>query len=242
MKKGIDVSYAQGNINWKQIKNVGEVEFAIIRAGYGKLTSQKDSQFENNYKGCKENGIPCGVYWYSYAKTEREAEQEAKALLEVIKGKQFELPIYYDVEEKSQFALGREKVSAIIRKFLDTVEKAGYWVGLYSSTSILNTHIADDIKTRYAIWVAHWGVSKPTYKGQYGVWQYGVKKGYGGYNGSIDVDYMYFDYEKAIKENGLNGYKVSASKPNTEKENTETVKAEITINGKKYIGELKKEG
>lgn len=240
MKKGIDVSYAQGNINWKQIKNVGEIEFAIIRAGYGKHTSQKDSQFENNYKGCKENGIPCGVYWYSYAKTVQEAEQEAKALLEVIKGKQFELPIYYDVEEKSQFALGKEKVSAIIRKFLETVERAGYWVGLYSSTSILNTHIADDIKTRYAIWVAHWDVSKPTYKGQYGIWQYGVKKNYGGFSGSIDVDYMYFDYEKAIKENGLNGYKVSASKPNTE--NTETVKAEITINGKKYIGKLKKEG
>lgn len=239
MKKGIDVSYAQGNINWKKIKNVGEVEFAIIRAGYGKLTSQKDSQFEANYKGCKENSIPCGVYWYSYAKTVQEAEQEAKALLEVIKGKQFELPIYYDVEEKSQFALGKEKVSAIIRKFLETVERAGYWVGLYSSTSILNTHIADDIKKRYAIWVAHWDVSKPTYKGQYGIWQYGVKKNYGGFSGSIDVDYMYFDYEKAIKENGLNGYKVSASKPNTEKE---TVKAEITINGKKYIGELKKEG
>lgn len=38
------------------------------------------------------------------------------------KGKQFELPVYYDVEEKSQLALGKEKVSAIIRKFLNTVE------------------------------------------------------------------------------------------------------------------------
>ena len=237
MKKGIDVSYAQGDIDWGKIKKEGVINFAIIRAGYGKLTSQKDNKFEANYKGCKDNGIPCGVYWYSYAKTESEAEQEAKAFLEVVKGKQFKLPVYYNVEEKSQLALGKEKVSAIIRKFLNTVEKAGYWVGLYSSASVLNTYIADDIKSRYAIWVANWDVSKPSYTGQYGVWQYGIKKNYGGYIGEIDVDYLYVDYETTIKEKGLNGYTTKSSTSNTEK-----VTVEIIIGGKKYSGELKKEG
>lgn len=75
--KGIDVSYAQGNINWSHVKADG-IKFALIRAGYGRELSQKDSQFENNYAGCKSNGIPCGAYWYSYAKSAEEAKQEAK--------------------------------------------------------------------------------------------------------------------------------------------------------------------
>jgi GH25 family lysozyme M1 (1,4-beta-N-acetylmuramidase) len=59
---GIDVSYAQGKVDWKKMKD-GGVEFAMLRAGYGKTASQKDAQFEANYAGCKANGVPCGAYW-----------------------------------------------------------------------------------------------------------------------------------------------------------------------------------
>ena len=61
--KGIDVSKHNGNVNWSHVKADG-VEFAIIRAGYGKEISQKDVQFENNYAGCKSNGVLVGAYWY----------------------------------------------------------------------------------------------------------------------------------------------------------------------------------
>ena len=104
--KGIDVSKHNGNVNWSHVKADG-VEFAIIRAGYGKEISQKDAQFENNYAGCKSNGVPVGAYWYSYATNEAEARQEAAVCLQVLKGKTFEFPIYYDIEEKKQFALGK---------------------------------------------------------------------------------------------------------------------------------------
>ena len=91
MKKGIDVSFAQGNINWSAVKN--NVDFAIIRAGFGREVSQTDAQFMNNYTGCKSNAIPCGCFWYSYAESVEDAILEAKACLEVIKGKTFEYPI-----------------------------------------------------------------------------------------------------------------------------------------------------
>ena len=83
--KGIDVSKHQGTVNWSHVKADG-VKFAIIRAGYGKQASQKDAQFENNYAGCKSNGVPVGVYWYSYATTPDEARKEAAVCLSVIKG------------------------------------------------------------------------------------------------------------------------------------------------------------
>ena len=62
--KGIDVSYAQGVIDWEKVKASGLVDFAILRAGYGKETTQVDTQFERNYAACKRLGIPVGVYWY----------------------------------------------------------------------------------------------------------------------------------------------------------------------------------
>ncbi|WP_288168074.1 GH25 family lysozyme, partial [Ruminococcus sp. CAG:379] len=83
-----------------------------------------------NYSGAKAVGIPVGAYWYSYAMNENEARQEADVFLSVIKGKQFEMPVYFDLEEKKQFDLGKEKVSAIMRAFLEKVESAGYFTGL----------------------------------------------------------------------------------------------------------------
>ena len=64
--RGIDISKHNGAVNWAQVKADG-VQFAILRAGYGKEASQKDTQLEANYAGCKSNGVPVGVYWYSYA-------------------------------------------------------------------------------------------------------------------------------------------------------------------------------
>ena len=92
---GIDVSKHQGMIDWSKVKT----DFAILRAGFGRYTSQKDPQFERNYAGAKAAGIPVGVYWYSYAKSAEEAREEAKACLQVLQGKQFEFPIYFDIED-----------------------------------------------------------------------------------------------------------------------------------------------
>ena len=106
MIRGIDVSKWQGNINFQKVKDSG-ISFVIIRAGYGKLPSQKDKCFEENYCKAKASGLDVGVYWYSYAMSVDEAREEAKACLSVIKGKQFEFPVYFDLEEQKQFSKGR---------------------------------------------------------------------------------------------------------------------------------------
>lgn len=208
-KNGIDISYCQTNVDWNKIK----VDFAILRAGYGKYASQKDTMFEKHYAGAKSSGIPVGAYWYSYAMNEDDARREADACIDVLRGKQFEYPIYYDVEENKQFALGKAKVSAIIRAFLERVEAAGYWVGLYGSYSSLTAYTEQDIRDRYAIWLAHWGVTKSPYPGAYGIWQTGVGK-IAGVAGDCDIDRGYVDYPTLIKERGLNGFaKQEETKP-----------------------------
>lgn len=199
---GIDVSHHNGLIRWNDVKT----DFAIIRAGYGKSQHQTDRKFEYNYSGCIANNIPCGAYWYSYATTVEEAREEAKAFLTVIKGKKFSYPVFYDVEEERTFSCGKEKVSEIISAFCEEVEKAGYFVGVYMSSSALTSYVTEEVRNRYSIWVAHWGVKNPSYDGTYGMWQFSATGAVKGINGDVDLDKSYRNFPSVMLKNHLNGY------------------------------------
>ena len=213
--KGIDVSVHNGSIDWNKVKADG-VQFAILRAGYGKLASQKDERFEGFYSGAKAVGMPVGCYWYSYATTADEARQEAEVCLSVIKGKQFEYPIYFDLEEQKAFATGKENCSAMVRAFCGKLEKAGCWAGLYMSRSPFNSYMEDDIKTKYALWLAEYS-TKLNYDGEVGMWQYSSTGRVNGISGNVDLDIGYTNYPERVKSAGLNGYgqpiSVSVSEP-----------------------------
>lgn len=233
--KGIDVSHYQRNINWIKVK--GNVDFAILRAGYGDAISypnQIDSTFETNYKGCKNNNIPCGVYWYSYAKSVAEARQEAKACLSVIKGKTFEYPIYFDLEEKTQFAKGKAFCESIVKAFCNTLEEAGYYAGLYMSRSPLQQYISTSTASRYALWVAEYN-SQCNYSGSYGMWQYTSSGKVNGISGNVDCNYCYVDYPAKIKSGGFNGYTKSTNTNSTDTKVLETSGYKV---GDKTIGVL----
>ena len=229
-KKGIDISYCQKAVDWNTLK----VDFVIMRAGYDKYAYQKDTMLETKNKNACNKGIAKGAYWYSYAMSEAEAREEAKACIEVLKGKKFEYPIYFDVEEPKQKALGKAKVSAIVKAFCSTMEAAGYWVGIYTNVDWYKNVITDDIKKRYAIWIASWDVAKPAINGPYGIWQYKVGR-INGVSGDCDLDYGYVDYPTEIKKAGMNGYsKKPVSKPAKKK----TISMTCTVDGVTYTGIL----
>lgn len=114
--KGIDVSQFQGNIDFGKVKKSG-IEFVIIRAGFGRYANQKDPYFESHYKAAKAAGLKVGAYWYSYATSEADAKAEAETCLSIIKGKQFEYPIYFDLEESSQFRKGKSFCDSLVKTF-----------------------------------------------------------------------------------------------------------------------------
>lgn len=223
---GIDLSKHNGSIDFARVKASGKVDFAILRAGYGKTASQKDPQFETYYRCAKSVGIPVGAYWYSYAMSAEEALQEAAACIEVLKGKQFEYPIFFDVEEPKQLALGKDKVTAIIAAFLGKLQAAGYWVGLYMSASPLSTLVRADVLAAYTVWVAHVGVNKPSFSGRYEMWQHSWNGVVSGITGDADLDECYADFPALIKAKNLNGFKA------------ETKEITITIDGVTYTGTL----
>ena len=200
--KGIDVSYAQGVIDWEKVKASGLVDFAILRAGYGKETSQIDDQFSRNYTACKQLGIPVGVYWYSYATTVDEAEQEAKVCLQTIQGKQFEYPVAFDIEE----ARCLPQADALSTTFCTALENAGYYTAIYTFKSALESNFSAAVKNRYDIFLSHIGVQQTDYAGSYGLWQYSWTGCIPGISGDVDLDYAYKDYPTMIQNAGLNGF------------------------------------
>ena len=200
--KGIDVSYAQGVIDWEKVKASGLVDFAILRAGYGKETSQIDDQFSRNYTACKQLGIPVGAYWYSYATTVAEAEQEANVCLQIIQGKQFEYPVAFDIEE----ARCLPQADAISTTFCTALENAGYYTAIYTFKSALESNFSAAVKNRYDIFLSHIGVQQTDYAGDYGLWQYSWTGCIPGISGDVDLDYAYKDYPTMIQNAGLNGF------------------------------------
>lgn len=210
MTKGIDVSSWQEEIDFKKVKKSG-IKFVIIRAGFGTRT-EPDKYFERNYKGARDAGLHVGAYWYSYAESGAQALEEARACLRVIAGKKFDFPIFYDIEEQSQFVRGIDFCSNLVRIFCNELEENDCFAGLYTSRYPLQNYIYRDVASRYAVWVAEYN---PTlnYRGNYGMWQYSSTGRVDGIAGNVDLDYCYVDYPKIIKSAGLNGYADDAPEP-----------------------------
>lgn len=208
MTYGIDVSKHQGMIDWSKVKT----DFAILRAGFGRYTSQKDPQFERNYAGAKAAGIPVGAYWYSYAKSAEEAHEEAKACLHVLKGKRFEFPIYFDIEDSTQEFLGKAVLTAMCEAFCDTLEKAGYFAGVYASTYWFTSKIDHArLAGKYTIWLADYraGYNKTLKRDMH---QYTSNGHVDGISGRVDRNTCTRDFPGIIKKAGLNGFD-KADKP-----------------------------
>lgn len=205
---GVDIATYQGEPDFAKLKKA--VDFVIIKAGYGRHRDQIDPQFERNYAECKKHGIPCGAYWFGYATTPQDAASEARICAEVLKGKQFEYPIYYDMETDSKsnhypFNTGRDNCSAMVEAFCSTLESYGYFSGLYISRSPLQQFIRTDTAGKYSLWIAEYGL-RCFYDGLYGMWQYSSTGRVSGILEDVDLDECYVDYPTLIRSGGFNGY------------------------------------
>ncbi len=212
---GIDVSFWQGDIDFERVKKSG-IDFVIIRAGgatdnpaenHPNIDPRRqgvDAQFEKNYKKAKAAGLNVGVYWYSFAETVEQAEREAESCLRAIEGKQFEYPVFYDIENKYQFEKGKEFCSSIMETFCGKIKDNGYYSAFYMSTFYATNYLSDDIKSTYDCWLAQWS-GDVAYRSPYVMWQYSTGR-VDGINGDVDVDYSYVDYPLYIKFLGVNGW------------------------------------
>lgn len=206
MKKGIDISEHNGCVNMLKLKD-NQIDFIILRLGYGKNKSQIDTKFYENYNKAKEYNIPVGVYLYSYACNTNDALSEAELVIDVIKDLRLEYPVFLDMEDadgyKKRNDVSDKTCIDICEVFCNRIELEGYYVGIYANLNWLNNKLDDTRLDRFDKWVAQWS-EKCTYKKEYGMWQYSSKGNIEGINGFVDLNYALKDYPYIIKRAGLN--------------------------------------
>ena len=159
IQTGIDVSYHQGNSDWKKVKAAG-VQFAIIRAGYRSYGEGKlypDKQVDNYIPAAINAGIPVGAYIFSQAITEKEAREEADYIISKVSKYKLKLPIVLDYEyvtptlgRLATAKLSRAKKTKICNAFCARVASKGYTPMVYANRSMLtNDMYADQIDGKY---------------------------------------------------------------------------------------------
>lgn len=195
--KGIDVSYHNGTIDWKRVKQ-SEVEYAIIRCGYGTNDkSQDDKKWEENVKGCTDNNIPYGVYLYSYADTVEKASSEADHAIRLLQGKKFKYPVYYDLEEDAiRKKLSKTEIANIAKTFCNKLSAKGYTVGIYANKDWFTNYLTDSCFNNWTKWVAQYN-TVCNYQGKYDMWQCSSTGSVPGISGKVDLNYSYSPFENS---------------------------------------------
>lgn len=197
-KKGIDISKYQRDIDWSKVKNAG-IEFAIIRAGYGREISQIDPYFERNYRDAKAVSMPVGAYWYSYAMSIEEAKIEAEACLQILKDKSFDLPVYYDLEENKQTPLGKSTITSMALAFCEKIREAGYQPGVYANTNWLTNYLDLVRLEGLSIWKADFRENFDTAI-PCDIHQYTSKGKVDGISGNVDLNHGYMELSEPVPE------------------------------------------
>lgn len=186
--KCIDVSEWQGDIDFKKVKASG-LNCVILRAGFGRVSSQKDSKFDTNYKNAKNNGFKVGIYWYSYAVSKADAEKEAEACLSVLNKRRLDMPVFFDMEDSSMTKLSKSQLTAIAKAFCEKIKVGGYKAGVYSNPNWFKNYLDyNALKKLYPIWLAQY-YTEPQYECD--VWQYSSSGKVSGITGSVDLDTIF---------------------------------------------------
>lgn len=201
---GIDVSEHNKKVDWEKVAK--NKDFAFIRVGYrgygnGKIV--EDKYAKENLKGANDAGIPVGVYFYTQAITPKEAKEEAKFVIDMIKHYDISLPIVIDFEypdDETGMRVGRlcdanlnsEEKTDIINAFCSYVENKGYAGGVYASSSVLNLDInTKKLSKDTLVWLADYN-KKVTYNVDYTIWQYSKTGSVDGVESEfVDLNYWY---------------------------------------------------
>ena len=189
---GIDVSKWQGNIDFTKVKEAG-ASFVMIRVGSQKGTKGEyviDSYFKQNIENALNNDLKVGVYFYSYADSEKEAKKQADWIIKQIKNYDISLPIVFDFESfdaLNEMELSIFGLNEIANVFIETINKAGYKGVLYGSKNYLNAiwkyHTTP-------VWLAHY-TTQTNYEGEYFMWQICDDGKIDGIDGYVDIDILY---------------------------------------------------
>lgn len=206
---GIDISQYQGGIDWAQVKAAG-FDFVFIRVGtrgYESGSIYEDECWAENLKEAKEAGLDAGVYFFSGAVSEQEAEEEAEYIIEKLNGEPLELGIVLDVETIGSGTsrhddLSAEQYTANTSAFCERVRAAGYNPIVYSNIFWEATHYDMTKIGNYDVWYADY-MTTPQTPYMYRFWQYTDSGTVPGINGAVDLDVELIPKSDLVEHHGV---------------------------------------
>ena len=155
--KGIDIYNGTGVVDFAKVKAAG-YEFAMIKASEGHTLA--DASLSRNLTEAAKAGLHTGVYHWFWGRS----AEEIDFFLQRVRGCKMEMPVALDVEQKELAGLGRDKLTAYIKQWLDGVKAAGYFPIVYANKSWLNDYIDMTKLLEYDIWIAQY-FDRITYAG-----------------------------------------------------------------------------
>ncbi len=216
----IDISEYQSAVNPDRL-NADGVILRLGFTGYGSLKPSLDKKFEEYYNAYHNAGIPIGVYYFTLAYTDAMVDMETAFVLEKIKDKHLELPVWVDCEGQKNCngwtILSKAERSRLMAKWCNIIQTAGYYTGIYANLDWLKNKLDSNVIAPYDKWVAQY-YSRCTYNKPYGMWQYtssesGSSHGIASSGNRIDASFAYVNYPEVIKREGLNHLDEEPKKP-----------------------------
>lgn len=201
-KRGMDISYHQGDVDFNQVRD-GGIEFVILRSSYRNTV---DKRFFEYVDKASIAGIPIlGVYHFSYALNEAEAVKEAEYAVKQVEkaGLGKDILIFFDFEydtvkkaEAKGVALGKKECNVHTLAFCRRVEELGYKAGIYLNKDYYKNWYETSVLSSFRVWLAD-------YTGEADfpclLQQYTSEGSVPGIKGNVDLDYL-FDEKPEAKE------------------------------------------
>ena len=189
---------------WKEKYGLWAV---IIKAGGNerKIGRYVDSKLEQHYQAAKAAGLHIGFYYYTDVVDIASANGDANHFMRIIGNRDFDMPLYMDVEDTRQMNLPARDLTDVIKSFCDTLVLNGKYAGLYTSGNAWLNNMFSDELTDYANWIAWWRREWPSEAGDIGMWQQGTMNYdtgsiyYDDVSGCVDCDWCVVDYPSRIK-------------------------------------------
>lgn len=137
---GIDVSKHNGEIDFEQVRE-DDYQFVFIKASEGK--TYKDEAFDRNYQQARKAGLMVGAY--HFFRKNRTGEEQADNMLEVIKGKTFDLPLVIDLEDDwgNGATVDRKMALNRVMDMIQRLKDKGYSVMIYTNFDGYNKYYKD---------------------------------------------------------------------------------------------------
>lgn len=190
MNKGIDISEHNGNIDFEKVKQNG-IEFVIIRLGWvgNKNNHTIDKKFNEYYYKAKSAGLKVGFYVYSYCKSLEAIRSGADWVLDNLENKEFDLPVFLDLEDNSISYLLKEELTNQAIQFCKIIENWGYTAGVYANKNWFLNKLDINSLLNYKIWLAEWNNNENHSLGyKVDLWQYADNGKIDGIAGVVDLN------------------------------------------------------